>query len=64
MVIKAYGHIAQLVRAPRCHRGGHWFESSYVHLLKPALGAGFIVSAPMGLSVGLAMGLSVGLSWP
>lgn len=27
------GRIAQLVRAPRWHRGGHWFESSCVHLI-------------------------------
>ena len=23
-----YGRLAQLVRAPRRHRGGHWFEPS------------------------------------
>ena len=35
--------IAQLVRGLRLHRRGHLFESSCVHLLKPALIAGFVV---------------------
>ena len=26
IIILARGVIAQLVRAPRCHRGGHWFD--------------------------------------
>ena len=29
-----FGRIAQLVRAPRWHRGGHWFESSCVHFYR------------------------------
>ena len=38
------GCIAQLVRASRCHREGHWFESSYTHH--------FQNSPPTGLLVG------------
>ena len=26
-----YGGLAQLVRAPASHAGGHWFESSSLH---------------------------------
>src|SRR5215211_3518725 len=29
--ILAHGRLAQLVRAPRLHRGSHWFESSTAH---------------------------------
>ena len=29
-----YGGLAQLVRAPASHAGGHWFESSSLHQIK------------------------------
>ena len=29
------GGLAQLVRAPASHAGGHWFESSSLHHMKP-----------------------------
>ena len=28
-----YGRLAQLVRAPALHAGGHWFESSIAHFM-------------------------------
>lgn len=30
-IIYPYGGLAQLVRAPASHAGGHWFESSSLH---------------------------------
>jgi hypothetical protein len=30
-----YGGLAQLVRAPASHAGGHWFESSSLHQKVP-----------------------------
>lgn len=31
--LDSYGCVAQLVRAPRSHRGGRWFESNHIHHL-------------------------------
>ena len=31
-IIHVHGRIAQLVRAPRLHRGGHRFESCFAHV--------------------------------
>ena len=30
---KADGRLAQLVRAPALHAGGHWFDSSTAHIV-------------------------------
>ena len=35
MGCRIYGGLAQLVRAPASHAGGHWFESSSLHQEKP-----------------------------
>ena len=34
-IIYPYGGLAQLVRAPASHAGGHWFESSSLHQKVP-----------------------------
>ena len=41
-----YGGLAQLVRAPASHAGGHWFESSSLHQnpWKPCVSKGFCYS--------------------
>ena len=31
IMLYAFGGLAQLVRAPAPHAGGHWFESSNLH---------------------------------
>lgn len=31
--LDSYGCVAQLVRAPRSHRGGRWSESNHIHHL-------------------------------
>ncbi len=31
LILNDLGHLAQLVRASRSHREGHWFKSSNVH---------------------------------
>ena len=34
---RQFGGLAQLVRAPASHAGGHWFESSSLHQIPPHL---------------------------
>ena len=38
---RSYGGLAQLVRAPASHAGGHWFESSSLHHENPLEPQGF-----------------------
>ena len=38
---RSYGGLAQLVRAPASHAGGHWFESSSLHHKNPLEPQGF-----------------------
>ena len=37
LTIYDLGHLAQLVRASRSHREGHWFKSSNVHHVNKSL---------------------------
>ena len=58
-----YGRLAQLVRAPALHAGGHWFESSTAHFLRPwCTVVRTQVSRPMSSTSFHAIGLSSGLS--
>jgi len=38
MVRCVYGRMAQLVRAPRSHRGDRWFDSSCAHFFSSVYG--------------------------
>jgi hypothetical protein len=37
LTVNDLGHLAQLVRASRSHREGHWFKSSNVHQVNKGL---------------------------